>query len=272
MSCSRSLLRCQQADQAADPVFDRIVERLSTCDFWNRQRSTLLQRAGNTWDWFLETPAFQEWESGKCHWLIGYGAPGIGKSVLASVIINHLQANSLPNQPVLASYFDHGYYSKINNQYEDFLGSLLQQLIPYRPTLKDALKATLQNHRYGPDPTPHDLLGLLKQELRHKEKTYLVLDALDEWNSDVVEVSRLVSDLQNLGDNIYIFITSRPSSNGEQFQGQLVVELQPPTSDLDIYIRSRLNDQRSPSFLKHDGGLQDKVTRTILDECGGLLV
>ncbi|KAK0435958.1 hypothetical protein EV421DRAFT_1144755 [Armillaria borealis] len=54
----------------------------------------LSQRVGDTGCWFLESEQFQQWVDGSvtssCLWCPGN--PGVGKTILASIIINYLQS------------------------------------------------------------------------------------------------------------------------------------------------------------------------------------
>ncbi|KAF2680894.1 hypothetical protein K458DRAFT_310647, partial [Lentithecium fluviatile CBS 122367] len=254
-----------------DADSEEIFKRLSSWNFWIRQRDVLSQRVRQTGNWFLTTKEFAEWKSDKGAWLICHGAPGIGKSVLASVIVDHLQANASSNSRVLAFYFDRAYQP--NNRYEHFLGSLLQQSLRDESSSWDTLKNSFQKDRHGLELTAADLRTLLKKELQETEKTYLIIDALDEWSTDASDLFTIISDLSTLGDNVSILITSRPlSPHGQLFQNKTEMDLQPPITDLEDYVRSRLVSQCNSGFLKNDQSLQDLITHTILEKCDGLFL
>jgi Cdc6-like AAA superfamily ATPase len=265
--CAPRVARTNRSNLEEDA--EAIIKRLSTWDFWARQSDIMSQRVGGTGDWFLSTEEFTQWKSHPGRWLTCYGAPGVGKSVLASIIVDHLQTTVSSSCRVLAYYFDRAYQP--TKRYADFLGSLLQQVLYGKRPSSDILKTLLQKDRHGPDLSTAELLTLLKRELQGPARTFLVIDALDEWSTEASDLLAIVSDLESLGSNTNVLVTSRVlSQRGELFQNRPEVNIQPPTTDLEQYIRSRLDTRSIVGLLKSDVALRYEITTTILEKCQGL--
>ena len=111
----------------SDVESQRASQWLSTWNFWLRQQDVLSQRTKNTGKWFLETKEFKQWSDGPSGTLLCYGPPGVGKSVLASIAVEHLHLKASPERLVLAFFCDHTDSSK--DKYRNLLGALLQQAI-----------------------------------------------------------------------------------------------------------------------------------------------
>ncbi|KAF3271318.1 hypothetical protein TWF217_005716 [Orbilia oligospora] len=96
-----------------------------------RQRDEILRRrVTGTGKWLLDEPNFKDWCSGKNSHrvLCCSGIPGAGKSVLASLVIDHITA--LSNGPVLNVGIAFIYYALDEAQNREVLLNSLRKLIP----------------------------------------------------------------------------------------------------------------------------------------------
>ncbi|KAF2800714.1 hypothetical protein K505DRAFT_228011, partial [Melanomma pulvis-pyrius CBS 109.77] len=254
--------------------FRKVFCWLSTWNFWSRQQDVLAQRVGDTCEWFLATPEFEHWKSGDSCFLHCYGPPGVGKTVLTSVIVDHLHTTLPPDCRSIAFFCDHADTTK--DKYITLLGALLQQLIKDGCLSWVDVKDLYEQHQHGTKPQAAELMALLRSELKSARKVYVVLDALDEWSTDPDGLSLLLSDFKSLGPNISILVTSRPATYiPSLFIDDTRLELSPPKADLKSYLRSRIvkeSERGERSFLKHDRQLQEKVEMTVLDRCEGLFL
>lgn len=249
--------------------FEHIFRWLSPWNFWTRQQDILAQRVSDTSTWLLKNEKFIEWRLRPFGTLLCYGPPGVGKSVLASVTVDHLQLQSPPDHSVLAAYCDRSNSSK--RKYQDLLGSLLQQLVPEPCPTWGQIQSLYDLHKHGTKPGSEDLLDILRAEIKNKSKTYVVIDALDEWSDDYNDISLLITDLKSLGPQVSFLITSRPISILETiFPEAIRFEVDPPDADLELYIRSRFSKRQDIGFLNRDHGLLGRAVSTVLHGCEGL--
>jgi hypothetical protein len=253
-----------------DFEFRKVFKWLSTWNFWSRQQDIFTQRVGETCAWFLETPEFIQWKSDTARFLHCYGPPGIGKTVLTSVIVHHLQSTIPMDSRVVAFFCD----NTTKSGYTTLLGALLQQLTKDKCSDWNGMKALYEQHIHGTKPQSDELFALLRSEIKIARKVYIVLDALDEWSTDSGELSLWLSNLKDLGSNVSILVTSRPAIHiPNPFVDDVRLEISPPASDLRTYLRLRIGkecDRNERGFLKHDLQLQEKVENTLLERCEGL--
>ena len=62
-------------------------------------------REDGTGDWFLKTTEVQQWLAGNHKTLYCPGIPGAGKTVLTSLLLNHLEATFSSNEVGIAGIF-----------------------------------------------------------------------------------------------------------------------------------------------------------------------
>lgn len=229
----------------------------------------LAQRISETGDWFVRRIDFTQWMSETGKTLICQGPPGVGKSVLAAIAVDHLHSSISSEDRVLAYYCDHS--DDTTDKRQKLLGALLQQLIVNDSTVKHAIEELHKNHQRGTRPKPHELIAILRDEIATAHRVYVVLDALDEWSSDPADISLLLSDMTSLGSNVNLLITSRPIALGEGVSiVATMMNIDMPRSDLEIYIKARLARDSQRGILKRYQCLQSTAVDTVLSSCEGL--
>ncbi|KAJ2988150.1 hypothetical protein NUW58_g4128 [Xylaria curta] len=144
-------------------------------------------------EWLLKDSRFQNWSvaefcSDPLLWL--NGIPGAGKTILASVVVDHLRL--IPDAAV--AYF----YCKYGNESRDsFIGlarAILTQLLHQRPSLTPYLfekASTSGDALLNSTTTARDMIQTV---LSSCNKTYIVIDGIDECGrihrDEIVEVFR----------------------------------------------------------------------------------
>ncbi|KAK0479894.1 hypothetical protein EDD18DRAFT_1086255, partial [Armillaria luteobubalina] len=136
------------------------------------------------------------------------GNPGVGKTILASIIIHHLR--TLVNQTktlVLSIFCD--YQSMTAQTVVDLLCSLMKQLVQDNGLLIPITSFYSQCLRDQTRPPFADLAKTLSQEFKLFHRISIVLDALDEFIDDNRRREELIHAAKSLGDNIHFLVTSR---------------------------------------------------------------
>ena len=197
--------------------------------------------------WILETQQYQEWENSRVScglWL--HGALGTGKTILTSTVITQIDILYGGTSQGAMAYFYCSGTANAKTKASEILGNILRQLIATDAGL-DVFKMWQERHR------PRDLtivaMGELLLdiiELNDQSQTTIIIDALDEADSDsffdVVEIlEQLINDSPGL---VKVFISSRPEDhiNGalEAWPG---IEIEPRLTrkDIETYIDSQVN-------------------------------
>jgi hypothetical protein len=80
-------------ESALDELRKKILDWLSPIDYMELQSDTFHKRQKGTGEWFLKSAPFIEWLEGKNKTLFCPGIPGAGKTMVASIVVNHLKTS-----------------------------------------------------------------------------------------------------------------------------------------------------------------------------------
>ncbi|KAK0215938.1 hypothetical protein EDD85DRAFT_439120 [Armillaria nabsnona] len=269
------IIKKQQMDEETAEVVKWLSS--NTVDYNDVQLETLKKCVSNTGQWILKSPEFLSWVdgSGKSCTLRCQGGPGVGKTFLASIIVNHL--HSLPvvkegKALVLSIFCD--YKSTVEQTVENILRSLLKRLV--QDYGLSPLTKTLHADRETKHPSLDDLIKCLSEALQcASSHVYIVLDALDEFTNNYRE--HLINVIRgSLGNNIHLFVTLRPDIGLDSlFEADTTLDIEASTDDIELYIRDRLSQSRClASNVKGEGGsiLQEKILSQVKEKSYGMCV
>ncbi|KAL8992291.1 MAG: hypothetical protein Q9169_007212, partial [Polycauliona sp. 2 TL-2023] len=184
-----------------------IIEWLSPLQFLRRQ-SDIFNGKIPMGEKFLESDEFKAWSEGRPWILYGYGMPGSGKTVLASIVVDRLRKSMKPSGvPVLCMYLN---YKERSQTLTNLIGSLLKQLIQFEDDdfRSPQVRKLFRDAAREASPLLEDLYEALRAEIGTFPRVILVVDALDELP---VLKFELLDTLHTLAPGrLHIMITSRP--------------------------------------------------------------
>ncbi|PBK81190.1 hypothetical protein ARMGADRAFT_948590 [Armillaria gallica] len=185
-----------------------IITWLTDLNFKSVKAKKLSKWVKDTGCWFLESEQFQQWvddsAAASCLWCPGNS--GVGKTILATIIINYLQPVEYKDKTLVLSVFC-DYQFVTTQTIANLLCSLLKQLIQGNG-LSDPMTSL-----YGwclhdqICPLSDTLTKILSQVLGSFDHVYIVLDALDKFTGGKPE--ELVKTIKSLSSNIHLLVTSR---------------------------------------------------------------
>ena len=164
--------------------------------------------------WLLQTDSFRLWESSKKAILWCPGIPGAGKTYLSAVAAHRLRSRNDENKVAVLTLFL-GYTDKDSQSLTFLIAALLKQLVQMYPVLAKDVLQTYESHVLKKTfPNLTDLTGLLRSTLDNFERTFIIIDALDEIReeSDSFKLLELLSC-----DDLGLMITSRPKPSVSNF-------------------------------------------------------
>ena len=200
------------------------------------------------------------------------GIPGTGKTMIASIAVNHLKTYFADNKTGIA--FLYCVYKRQDNQgVDDLLASLLGQLAVCQSMVPESICEFYDKHRKGEKPRLSQ--KEIREELRSITKTYsrafIIIDALDECKTDHIR-NDLLSEIYKLqeGSDTRLMVTFRPSVVPERPSSVTEQEIQAHEEDIEEYLRGRMAELRS--VVRNNNKLQCRIKSHILSLVDGMYV
>lgn len=217
--------------------------------------------------WLLKTEKFHQWIGGKDQILFCPGIPGTGKTVLSSIIINHLE-QIFPNQEEIGIAYLFCNYRQQHTLVELY-STLLRQAVQRKPSIPESIRSFYKNYlSKWSRPSEDEVFGEFQSILSSCTRAFIIIDALDEC--PITDGGRsvrhpFIRQLVRLQDKGFkILATSRPDQEiGAYFEGDTSLEIQSSTEDIQHYINTRLGDL--PLFVRKRPNLPQVIKDTITE-------
>jgi len=194
---------------------EEIADWLSPLSFIAKQDELWTNCFKEVGEWLWQDECFHAWTEGRPWILQCVGAPGVGKTVLSSMITHHLPSKSRrPDFPILSLYLN--YKSSNVQTLPHLIGSLLKQLIQIDETflVSEELRILFKKAkrlRLEPISYFQDIHKILKTKLGLYDRFYIVVDGFDELPPrDRVTLLRELLELRS--EKGSLVITTRPIS------------------------------------------------------------
>ncbi|KAK0445033.1 uncharacterized protein EV420DRAFT_981971 [Desarmillaria tabescens] len=285
LSCA---IEAQQKRKAAEAIaaeqqrqMDRkaaeVAASLVSLDYEAIQSHNLARRFGNVGQAFLESPKFLAWVNGraKSSTLWCPGAPGVGKTILASMIVHYLRARVTDEDiPVLCIYGDYRNAEAWTST--SIIRALLKQTIQAQGRLSSSIESQLYRecHRSRGYLSLDDSILFLTSQMRESPYVYIVLDALDEFEGDYEGWRGLIAILKSLGDNIRLLVTSRVYTDIRKlFEEDDHAKVLVDDGDIQNFVRRKFNVQgHLHELLRNHDDLRNKALADIVEKAGSMYV
>lgn len=255
---------------------ESILRWLTALDYATEQSNNLERREQGTGQWLLDSVVFQKWLSDHGQTLFLPGEPGVGKTILSSVIIDHLDQAFPRSCNVGIAYLYLNHNQAKDQEYLALLTSLLKQLAQSLPALPEKVKELYQKHYPRSLPKSNEIRGALVAVASQCSRVFIVIDALSEgrlaWKKLQCEVFNLQ---EKYGANI--LATSRPNqeiaSGFEVRVGGAVLEIETPQADVERFLGGNMdklpNCVRSLTDIER-AQLQAEIIKRILQVTNGV--
>lgn len=230
----------------------------------------------NTANWIFDTEAFLSWKSIPSESLWLHGIPGAGKTILCSTIIEYMKeyCQSHPVNGIAYYYFD---FSDARKQTIDgFLRSAIVQLSMQREFLPDQVVALYEKcHNVQQEPILDELSEVAFSLLNSSNPTYLLVDALDECQSEEREKFFKIffeeNDLRAARFNV--LLTSRQEPDIEAALKNAVTHKHPIQSavvDADVRVHVNKVISTHPKLKKWQPAMRREIEDSIVHGALGM--
>ncbi|KAJ6186470.1 hypothetical protein N7519_007771 [Penicillium mononematosum] len=225
-----------------------IRNNLSAINHVSPWRQTMKQRVPTTAEWFQKESVFDEWKDDpRTAILWCLGTIGMGKTVLMSNVVDHLQLHAARKRNETVSY----YFCRLDNEASlsarNILGSLARQILDTQ--IEQSEYETLLSLQETTEDisSATDVVRFLLSHLQAGKGTkyYVVLDGLDECDgSQVQALAQAMIELCSNYIGFKVICAGRPGlekrfkSTAPQYR--IMVNEEKVKSDMDHYITETL--------------------------------
>ena len=240
-------------------------------DDFNPQNDFINERQENTGRWLLSSQEFEEWSTGRGQTLFCHGFPGSGKTIITSLVIDHLQ-KTFRNSPDVGVAYAHCNLLKYPElKALDILGSLLGQFTHGQGSIDKDLRHLHDYHRSRQShPCLDEVIQILRTVIARYTTAFIVVDALDEFGDHDGERATFLRALFELqGETkVNLFATSRSIPEVERlFESGIHLRICANEDDVKRFLDGRL--QRSFSHhLPQD--MHDEIKNKIVEAADGM--
>jgi hypothetical protein len=275
-----SLSTTQIQNRSHEERLGKICSWLSAPDPSTNYYKAHKQRHAETGLWLLQDARFAEWKKSATSRLWLYGIPGCGKTILSSIIIEHLLQHCRDDATIVTAYFYFDFNDTQKQDPELMLRSLLRQLLQRLFTAPKGVDALFSSCGNGQrQPSLHALLEVILQVMQQFTHVYIVLDALDECTQreELMDMLETVAGWQ-LG-NVHLLMTSRKEGDIEsslktyvQEEDTICLQRDVVDKDIQLYVRQRLSDDKTLTKWNKDAAVRQEIETALMRGACGMYV
>ena len=251
----------------------RVVEMLSwmsNFEYQKKHQDVRSRRVSDTGQWLIELPQFKSWCTdpliNRTLWCSGI--PGAGKTIITSIVIDHIKKHHVGDKVGLA-YFYCDYRDQEVHTAANVVSSLLRQLCAVMSRLPEPVTRLYERlHKDGDLPDLQDLQRVLQELIaQHYDRVYVAIDALDEC--DATRQRKLLlgvlKALTSQCHSLRLFITSRPHPQDirKAFTDVQSITITASQHDIRRYLDYRLSQDDSITDLIDDVLKKEIVTKIV---------
>ncbi|KAJ7439204.1 ankyrin repeat-containing domain protein [Mycena latifolia] len=215
-----------------------------------------------TGSWFLESDIYLRWRTNEPSVLWCHGKPGVGKSVLSSLVLQDVSTTAKASTVV--HYFCDFAAGKQQTATLILQSMMRQMLLHGNDGHISVVKRCRE--RFNAPPSFKDLSEVFIDMCKlQRAGTFIMLDALDELEDRKILLA-LLSKFAQAG--CHVFVTSRPIPDiADVLAASEQVELEAKRDDLKIFVESELQ----ASDFAHVAAAST-IVDTVIDQAGGIFL
>ncbi|MCJ1345215.1 hypothetical protein MMC31_003421 [Peltigera leucophlebia] len=265
-------LNKRQDDQSSRDI----INWLSPVNYHTQQDDFLRRRQEGTGKWLLDSDEFQAWLKLSKQTLFCPGIPGAGKTMISSIVIEHLQTKFENRANIGIAYVYCNYRQQQQQKAEDLLSSLLQQLTQQKSSIPGEVERLYEHHRKKQtSPSFNEIAAVLQSTILSYSEAFIIVDAIDECQVSNEVRKKFLSELFNLQANTQVnfFATSRIIPDiQKEFVNKNCISLEIRASEGDM--RRYLNGHMSqlPRCVSKDLTLQEHIITEIINAADGMFL
>jgi len=255
-----------------DQERQNILGWLTSTDFGTQQSDFINRQQEGTGRWLLDSDEFQRWFKESKKTLFCPGIPGAGKTIMTSIVVDHLNTKYGNDNSVGIAYLYCNYQRQQEQKPIDLLSSLLKQLVQAQPSVPENVKSLYQSYKDKPTrPSFDEISNVLHSIVAGYSRAFIVVDALDECQISDGSRRRFLLEILNLQatSRTNLFATSRYIPEIEKwFEEAIILEIRANDEDVRRYLDNHISEL--PLFVSRSLNLQEEIKTAILKAVDGM--
>ncbi|KAF8458748.1 hypothetical protein BDZ91DRAFT_800171 [Kalaharituber pfeilii] len=258
--------------KAKEKKVQRLLRMLSPLEAWKRHQDVLSRRVDGTGTWLLEQEHFRLWcdptNSPGDRILCCFGGVGTGKTVLSSIVIEHL-LHEFPERDKVGIAWLYGDYRDQGSQtLNNILGSFLKQLLTAASQVPDTITSILESIQKQEKKVDNsNVIQILRLTLPLFDSIFVCIDAADELEPQT-RIS-LLKVIQSEFSTARIFLTGRPHVRSEidkclEMERRNDIEIMVDQGDIKKCLVHHLALDTHPDAMNEE--LENEILSTILEQ------
>ncbi|KAJ0378089.1 hypothetical protein COL26b_003749 [Colletotrichum chrysophilum] len=266
--------RKELTERHLDEKKKKILDWITPIDFAAQQIDNLERRQEGTGQWLIDSPEFQTWIEEDRKTLFCPGMPGAGKTMLSSIVIEHLQDRFDQDSTIGIAYIFCNFRRHEEQKPRELLSSILKQLYWYMPAGLNEIEKAYEKHQYGSSPMSTDeIMEWLRSVTSYLTKIYVLVDALDECRGDGGYRDTFLTMILGLHEtaNVNIFATSRYIPEIESyFDDAQSIEIRASDGDVMKFLNGHM--YKLPKAVTKNKELQGEIKHKIVQAVQGMFL
>jgi Cdc6-like AAA superfamily ATPase len=252
-----------------------IADWLTPIDYVPQQSDIINRRQEGTGKWLLNSNEFQEWLNKNKKTLFCPGIPGAGKTIITSIVIEHLWTKFQNDTSVGIAYLYCNFRRQSEQKPADLLASILKQLILRQTSVPENITSLYEHHIEKRTPLLFDeITNVLHSVVNGYSRVFIIIDALDECQVSDGGRRKFLSEIFSLQakTRASLFATSRFIAEIEkEFEGSVSLEIRASDEDVRKYLDNHIS-RLLPSFVLRNLVLQEEIKTEIIKAVDGMYV
>ncbi|KAF2187187.1 purine and uridine phosphorylase [Zopfia rhizophila CBS 207.26] len=251
-----------------------ILKWLTPIDYGPQQSDLFSRCKDGTGQWLLNSEEFQDWISESKQTLFCPGMPGAGKTIMTSIVVEHLQSKFENASRIGIAYLYCNFHRQQEQKPVDLLLCLLKQLIQGRSSVPENVKSLYDRHMTKRTrPSIDEVSNALHSVFTDYSTVFIIIDALDECQVSGEGRTKFLSEIFNLQAKaeVNLFTTSRAIPEVErEFKGCISLEIRANDEDVYKYLDGRISQAQSHALQRPD--LRENIKTEIINAVDGMFL
>jgi GTPase SAR1 family protein len=263
-----------QSSREASEERKAILDWLTPINYASQQYGFFNKRQSGTGQWVLESDVYQAWSKAEKQTLLCLGGPGVGKTILTSIMVDDIYERYREDPTVAVAYLYCDFGRQDEQTVDNLTASLLRQLAEGQSPLSKTMKDLYSKHEKKQTRPPlEDISEALQTVAASYSRVFILVDALDECQARTGCQTRFLLEIFGLQEkcNVNLLSTSRFTPEITwMFKGSETLEIRANSKDVRKYLDGRMF--QLPDFVGHNRELQEEIKTMIVQSADGMYV